>query len=193
MQRNKHGIPVHRPRPKPSPQPPSEKPKKPKVEKPKVLQLFTDASFFHADLYARDIRAGAGWVLLDPNGQEIPSSSKLEAHRVQMANDAEFMAVFTAVKWLVQQGQFLTDPVLESLSKYKLQIYCDNLRVVQYLQQRNSYQKGHRLYCMSNELYNLLRRFGGWSITWVKGHAGNHYNEYADGLAKSQTMKGGRA
>lgn len=89
-------------------------------------------------------------------------------------NIAEYTAVVMGVEFLKNQGVEEDDRIV---------IYTDSNLIVQ--QMNGAWKvKNEKLKPLFERAMKVLQRLNvAWSIKWVKGHAGNKYNEAADKLA----------
>lgn len=111
--------------------------------------------------------AGAGAVIAFETGR---LETLYQYCGIRTNNYAELMGIKIALEWLIRNGMRDREILLHSDSSYSIGVVSKAW---------NPKENVHLI----DEIRNLLVGFPQIKFKWVKGHAGNVYNELADALA----------
>lgn len=113
--------------------------------------------------------AGAAYVILDSNGNELHRAAKGFLGKTN--NFAELMAIISAVNWIPQGASVI--------------VYSDSQYAINALSGRYKAKANLNLIEMFYEVSRGKEVF----FEWVKGHNGNHWNEIVDKMANAEYQK----
>lgn len=113
--------------------------------------------------------AGAAYVILDENGNELHRASKGFLGKTN--NEMELLAIISAVNWVPEGASVI--------------VHSDSLYSINVLSGRMAARKNLRLI----DLYKHVSRGKDVRFQWVKGHDGNRWNEICDKLANEEYQK----
>lgn len=113
--------------------------------------------------------AGAAYVILDHNGNELHRASKGLLGKTN--NFAEMLAIISAVNWV---------PIGASVK-----VHSDSQYAIGVLSGQMKAKKNLNLV----ERYRQVSESKDVSFEWVRGHSGNHWNEVCDKMARAEYEK----
>jgi len=137
----------------------------------KTITIYTDGSCNNTG----DKRGGWGAVMIF-NGQEIKLSGREDN---TTNNRMEMKGILDALKRLTKSKLKVDEVLIYSDSKYAISIFDGTNRASK---NRDLLQEFH------NYKLALIERGTQIRFQWVKGHAGDKYNEMADQLANCNTI-----
>lgn len=142
------------------------------------MTLYTDGAF------SPSIRVGAYSVIRDVGqiGFTV-ASGKLGKETSPTSNIAELMGVIAALKYAIRHGEGSEVTILSD-SQYVVNTYNKWMMSWKNLGWRRKKGSVKNLELIKT-MYKLRKKAPNVTVKWVKGHAGNRFNEIADKTAKS--------